>query len=85
MARGIVAPWSIRLDGGRTAKVGDLLLIVAKPVKGVDLRWAIFLTDGEERVLMQEGASRWAAPNPRYQAHVQQAMFEVEQAAAALS
>lgn len=78
------ANWSIKSTGARTAKLDNgLTLIVAKPVKGTLLPWAVLDTDSG---VVASGATEYAnTTGHRYAAQVRQAMFEAEQAAAKLS
>lgn len=79
----ISANWSI-LQNRREARIGDLLLVTTNGrTEGGwgPVRWAVFLTEGDERVIMVEGKT-FDGP---YSALVRCAMLEAEQAASQLS
>lgn len=86
--------WSISASGTRTAQVGDVILGVGFAVKGQDLPWMVVSTSGSDRQVVAQGYTRYAVdarpnrdrsvPGQQYSSQVRQAMFEVEQAAAAL-
>jgi len=85
---GIKAAWSI-MRKHREARIGDLLLVATNgAVSRYDYRarWAVFLTDGDERVLMAEGTveANECGNGHRYQSFERAAMYAAEQAAAAL-
>lgn len=80
--------WSI-LRKHREARVGDLLLVATNgAISKYDYRarWAVFLTDGDERVLMVEGTveANECGTGHRYQSFEREAMARAEEAAAVL-
>lgn len=80
----IEAQWSIyRKD--REARVGDLLLVATngRISRYGPARWAVFTTDGLRRTAIVAQGEVWNTK--RYASLEREAMFEAEQAAAALS
>ena len=77
---GIQAQWSIDQSGTRTAKVGPYTLVA---VPGHPARWAVIQTSDLDRVVMPEVQGK-VFQGTRYGATIRQAMFNAEQAAAAL-
>lgn len=87
-ADGIKARWSTGRKF-RTARVGDLQLVATNGAiskREYYARWAVFLTDGNDRVLMAEGTVQPSecGIGHRYNSFERMAMYRAEQAAAAI-